>query len=192
MALPLTHYLTTGGYEGIDPVSSGVDWCNRKIASKHPNFKFQRVDFFNKMYNPTGKVNPDRYSFPYASDEFDVVLLTSVFTHLMPKTVKRYIAEISRVLKPGGKVLCTMFLLNDTSRRHIRETNPERNFPHRMREAHVQFRDTPEGAVAYEEKFFRSLLVRNQLEVVEPIRFGRWSGNPDGFSYQDIVIARRN
>jgi hypothetical protein len=34
------------------------------------------------------------------------------------------------------------------------------------------------------------LYARAHLEIVEPIRYGRWSGSADGLSYQDVVVAR--
>ena len=43
------------------------------------------------------------YTFPYEDGEFDVVVLTSVFTHMLPDDVAHYLDEIARVLKPGGR-----------------------------------------------------------------------------------------
>ena len=50
----------------------------------------------------------------------------------------------------------------------------------------------PEGALAYEEDGIRELLARHGLMIEAPIRYGNWSGRPDGLSLQDIVVARRN
>lgn len=191
MAVPLTRYLTEGSYEGIDPVMAGVEWCKRVIEPGFPNFKFHHVDFYSKYYNPHGKVNSEKYTFPYSAGEYDFILLTSVFTHLLPKSVKRYMSEISRLLKPGGTLLGTMFLLNERSERFIQETNSPRHFPFRVKEAFVQDPSKPEGAVAYKESFIRELLRKNGLQIVEPIRFGKWSGDPEGYSYQDIVVAKK-
>jgi ubiquinone/menaquinone biosynthesis C-methylase UbiE len=42
---------------------------------------------------------------PYADDSFDSVLLISILEHLKPSDQPRAMAEIRRVLKPGGQVV---------------------------------------------------------------------------------------
>lgn len=54
MARPLTKFLTSGSYVGIDIVPRGIEWCQRHITSRYPNFTFQHADVYNKEYNPTG------------------------------------------------------------------------------------------------------------------------------------------
>ena len=39
--IPLLDFLTTGSYEGIDPVRSQVDWCIKRISARYPKFRFQ-------------------------------------------------------------------------------------------------------------------------------------------------------
>ena len=56
-------------------------------------------------------------AFPCADNSFDLVFLTSVFTHMFAGDVENYLSEISRVLKPGGKCLITWFLLDEVSRK---------------------------------------------------------------------------
>ncbi len=43
------------------------------------------------------------------------VLLTSVFTHMLPQDMDNYLSEVARVLKPDGRCLITYFLLNPES-----------------------------------------------------------------------------
>jgi len=64
---------------------------------------------------PGGQINPKKFVFPYADSSFDLVFLTSVFTHMLPEDVKRYMEEISRVLKSGGRSVVTYFLVNPPS-----------------------------------------------------------------------------
>ena len=59
------------------------------------------------------------YRLPFADGGFDLVLLKSVFTHMVPDDVRRYLVEISGVLKPGGCSVITFFLLNQESRRFM-------------------------------------------------------------------------
>jgi SAM-dependent methyltransferase len=82
MAVPLTRYLTSE-YNGLEIVAEGVDWCQRQISSRFPNFHFTRADVYNKHYNPTGRYQARDYRFPYEDSSFDFVFLTSVFTHML-------------------------------------------------------------------------------------------------------------
>lgn len=53
--------------------------------------------------------------YPSDSSTFDIILLKSVFTHIMPNKVDNYMKEISRMMKPSGKCLATLFLLKSTA-----------------------------------------------------------------------------
>lgn len=108
MALPLTGYLNSEGrYAGFDISQKAIAWCQEHITSAHPNFQFEVSDIYNSLYNPKGKYQSLDFRFPYPDASFDVVFLTSVFTHMFPPDVEHYLDEISRVLKPGGRCLCT-------------------------------------------------------------------------------------
>ncbi|MGH2813232.1 MAG: class I SAM-dependent methyltransferase, partial [Actinomycetota bacterium] len=191
MARPLTRYLSAdGSYEGFDIVPSGIEWCREKICVRFPNFRFQVADIYNQVYNPRGSTPAEKYEFPYDSEHFDLAFATSVFTHMLPDAVENYLRETHRVLKPNGTCLTTFFLQNA-------ETESLRGT------ALLDFRSEgdgyrtvdatrPEEAVAYEENDARSMFERCALEVIEPIRYGSWSGRPDPLSLQDIVVARRN
>ena len=39
------------------------------------------------------------YSFPYPDREFDLALAASLFTHMRPREIGRYVSEAARVLK---------------------------------------------------------------------------------------------
>lgn len=82
---------------------------SKNITPKYPNFNFQLADIYNKMYNPQGKYKASDYKFPYANETFDFVFLTSVFTHLLPQDMERYLSEIARVLKKNGRCFITFF-----------------------------------------------------------------------------------
>lgn len=111
-----------GGYfEGFDIAVKGIEWCQKNITPKYPNFRFQVADLYNKLYHPKGKYPDTEYKFPYADNSFDFIYLTSVFTHMLPGGVENYLSEISRVLKPGGKCLITYFLLNEISEQLLQE-----------------------------------------------------------------------
>ncbi|WP_255396647.1 class I SAM-dependent methyltransferase [Mycobacterium sp. E3198] len=190
MALPLTGYLNREGrYAGFDVSRSAIAWCTENISGSHPNFDFALVDVQNGAYNPAGKYKSSDFRFPYPDGSFDVVLLASLFTHMLPSDVKHYLHEIVRVLKPGGRSLNTFFLLNEESSALIKEGKSPFSFEHEMpgyRTTHV---GNPEAAIAYPEAFVRWLYGECGLELREPLLYGNWSGRTDGTSGQDVVIA---
>jgi SAM-dependent methyltransferase len=193
MARPLAGYLSSAGsYDGFDVSEIAIRWCQRHYARRHPNFRFTHVNVANSSYNPTGGVAAEEFSFPYPSSSFDFVFLTSVFTHMMSAGIERYVAEISRVLVPGGRCLATFFLLNEESRELIEGGRSTQPFVDVAAPYAIVDPASPEHAVAYEETWVRSQLDHVGLSARVPPRFGSWCGRAEFTSYQDIVIADRS
>ena len=167
----------------------GIAWCRENITSRYPNFRFRVADIKNKEYNPGGRFAASEYRFPYADASFDFVLLTSVFTHLLPDEVENYLSEIRRVLAPGGRCLASFFLLNEESLGAIRSGTSTIDFRHDFGGYRAKSRETPEAAIAYPEDYVRSLYAELGLEIAEPVHYGSWPGRRDFLSYQDLVIA---
>ena len=192
MAIPLTHFLSErGSYEGFDIVSAGIEWCRARITARHPNFQFRVADLRNLTYNPDGSGQAAGYRFPYDDRTFDFVFLTSVFTHLMPEEVRQYLSECSRVLRAGGTLFATFFLLNDESLTGIEQGRSRVDLRHELGECRVAFPNIPAAAVGYQEGFVRPHIAERGLAVVEPIHYGSWCGRRESLSFQDIVIATK-
>jgi ubiquinone/menaquinone biosynthesis C-methylase UbiE len=192
MAVPLIAYLDEKGvYEGFDIVAEGIDWCDKNITRKYPNFRFRVADIYNKQYNPRGKVASSEYVFPYEDRYFDIVFLGSVFTHMRPKDTTHYIREIGRVLKVGGRCFVTFFLLNAESQERIGSGRSSLDFRYPLDSCLTIDKRTPERAVGYQESAVREMLGRENMVVIEPVRYGSWSGKNGCLGYQDIVIARK-
>ncbi|MEB3065627.1 methyltransferase domain-containing protein [[Mycobacterium] zoologicum] len=190
MALPLTGYLNREGrYAGFDVAEKPIAWCIENISQLHPNFDFKVADVQSKRYNPAGKCKSSDFRFPYPDESFDVVLLASVFTHMLPADVSQYMREIARVLRPGGRSLITFFLLNELSSAFSMQGKGQIAFEHEIQGARTASIENPEAAIAYQEDFVRGLYGRCGLEIREPVRYGAWCGRPDGMSGQDVVIA---
>lgn len=190
--MPLTGYLNSEGrYAGFDISQKAIAWCQEHITSAHPNFQFEVSDIYNSLYNPKGKYQSLDFRFPYPDASFDVVFLTSVFTHMFPPDVEHYLDEISRVLKPGGRCLCTYFLLNDESLAHIAEGKSAHNFQHEGPGYRTIHKKRPEEAIGLPETFVRDVYGKFGLAVHEPLHYGSWSGREPHLSFQDIVIATK-
>jgi SAM-dependent methyltransferase len=196
MAVAFTGYLSPEGrYDGFDVVPKGITWCQQAITPRFPNFRFQLANLYNKEYNPAATVRASEYAFPYDDNAFDFVFLTSVFTHMLPEDVRRYLAEVRRVLRPRGRCLITWFVLDAEARQRVEAgaTGPLRDFRNRVGDCWVVDTATPEAAVAYDDVMVRSVYAEAGLTIREPLLFGSWSGrtrisNEHG---QDIVLAHR-
>lgn len=193
MAVPLTDFLSRRGeYWGFDIVKKGITWCQNHITPEFPNFHFQHCDIYNKSYNPKGEYSSSNYRFPYEDNSFDFVLLTSVFTHMLPPDVENYLSEISRVMRSGGRCLITFFLLNEESRRLVEMGSSTQNFIHDIGGCFTTDVKTPEKAIAYDEHYALQLFEQCGFKLDESFLYGSWSGRPSFLSYQDIVLATRN
>ncbi len=190
MARPLTRYLVSGSYEGLDIVPQGIDWCQRNISRRYPGFRFQLADVRNLMYNPRGKFEAAEYRFPFGNEEFDFIYLTSVFTHMRKREMEHYVCEIARTLRPRGVCLATYFLLNDQSRSLMKTGQNSLDFEYLLDGCWTDDKIVPEHAIAFDEQYIRALY--NDLRLtVEAFRSGFWCGRQEFLSYQDIIVVRK-
>jgi SAM-dependent methyltransferase len=190
VAVGLTGWLQ-GRYEGIDVVRRGVEWCQQAITPRYPNFSFQVADLYNRHYNPQGCVPASEYEFPFEDRSFDLVVLTSVFTHLLPPDRDNYISEIARVLRPMGRCLGTFFLLDDEARLNLENGRASIDFRFERPGYRTMNKRIPEAAVAYEESDVRQTFERNGLQI-GAVRYGVWSGRDSAVGWQDVVVATRS
>ncbi|MFO7656938.1 MAG: class I SAM-dependent methyltransferase [Bacteroidales bacterium] len=194
LAVPLTKILSREGrYEGFDIVKQGISWCNRHIKPSYPNFNFMHINLKNDLYNLKTSCEARNFVFPYENNQFDVVISTSVFTHMIPDDVANYLGEIKRVMKNNGKCFATFFLLNN----EIKEIIDRRgyfNFPYRFGNYSLLDKNVKEANVAFEEKYLvNELLAAHNLKA-ENIYYGWWPGKPKETSlgYQDTIIITAN
>lgn len=190
MARALTQHLTSGSYDGIDIVPSGIRWCQQNISTRYPQFRFHLADLHNLDYNPAGTIRAADYRFPFQDNQFDFVFLTSVFTHMIRRDVSNYMREISRVLRGNAMCLMTWFLLNEESCRLIEGGLSSIQFPFLQEGYRINDRLVPEKAVAFAEEEIQALYRELGFKLVA-IYHGAWPGRVDYLSYQDVIIARK-
>ena len=190
-AAALTRYLGSGGsYEGFDVFPLGVEWCAEHVTPRYPDFRFQSVEVFNKTYNPYAATLARDLRFPYPDASFDVAVLNSVFTHMLPEDYVNYVGELARVLAPGGRAFVTYFLLDDACREAAAAGRTTPAFPHAYGSFRVEDPANMEDAVAYEERFVRAVHASAGLEVTR-VRPGRWRGIHSRHVQDQVYAARK-
>lgn len=190
MAIPLTTFLSDPGeYVGFDIVRPEIRWCQKRITPRFANFHFHYVDIRNEQTNRRGRQPASSCHFPFTDGRFDFVFLTSVFTHMLLEDIENYLQEISRVLKPSGRMLATCFLLDPPARERLKKMNSR--FRHAYGDSLAIDPRLPEASIAHEETVIRKLFDKSGLALQEPVRYGNWSGREEFLSSQDIIVARK-
>jgi SAM-dependent methyltransferase len=194
-AVALTSYLSSNGsYEGFDIFKVGIDWSSKHITKRYPNFKFQYVDVYNKHYNPDGTIIPLDFKFPYPDNSFDFAFLVSVFTHMNEKEILRYLSEINRVLKIGGKCLATFFILNDAVIANMKANDTERPFPYIFDDFATINPEMPEDAIAFKQDKVIEMVKKAGFKEDIEIYMGTWSRtNLKGptYDHQDFIVIEK-
>jgi SAM-dependent methyltransferase len=157
-------------YSGMDVDEASIAWCAKHITRWNPLFHFYHANCYNPSYNPSGVVAVDSYRFPHADESLDLVVLTSVLTHVLPNELIHYLGEMSRMLAPDGVVYASFFLSPI-----LAEADNGRHafsFPVKRENHAVNREDFPTNAVAYEERYVRRVVQEAGLQVLEPVRYG--------------------
>jgi len=159
-------------FRGIDAHRPSIAWCSRHLGRRHPAYRFEHVDVRNPRYNPAGAAADGAVRLPLADARYDVVYLYSVFSHMLPQGVRGYLAEIGRVLAPGGALFFTGFMEEGVP--EVSE-NPE---------GYRQNWSGPLHCVRYDRAFLERMLAESGFTIA---RFD-YGQETDG---QSAVYARR-
>lgn len=193
MALPLTQYLAPETcYTGLDVNKRGIEWCRRRISRVYKNFSFVRMDYGNSLYNPTGTKTPAIDPLPFPPSSFDFAIATSVFTHLARHETKAFLRQLATILRPGGRLFATFFLLDEISVQAMQSGQSRLKFQFDGAENIFEAVGMPvRSATALKRDYLETLLAAYGYRVRGDILRGTWSGFEGGVTYQDVVVAER-
>lgn len=192
IAIPLTKYIDkNGSYDGFDIVKDGIEWCQKKISSQYPNFKFIHTPLRNDLYNLSSTEKADKFVFPYPDNTFDFVLLTSVFTHMQPTEVAWYLKEISRVLKKDGVCFATFFVIDEAAENFLKNSK-DPFFKYDHGEYYLHDEKVKDANIAYKIGFIDAMLKEADL-TKEKLHSGWWAGRKkeESVDFQDVLILRK-
>lgn len=162
----------------------------KNISSKFSNFDFLYVDLFNDLYRSKG-INAANYIFPYQTNYFDFACSISVFTHMVPEEVENYLKETIKVLKKGGFLVATFFIL-DSESKSLMQNNKDFNFKFDF--GHYALMDSvvKSANVGYDKNFLFKQFENTGFKIEKYIK-GYWCGRKKEFNYalQDIVVLKK-
>lgn len=141
-------------YRGIDVRLGYIEWCQEFITRKHPGFQFVLVDARNERYSPKGRLISKAFRFPFEGEEFDIIYLFSLFTHMVAEDVRIYLAEFRRLLSPSGKIFFNAFIEKSVSDMTI---NPK-GYQNRRWSGKLH-------CVLYSKDFFESMLAESEFKI---------------------------
>jgi SAM-dependent methyltransferase len=186
MAIPLTGFLSPRGtYLGFDIVPTAVDDCRRRITSRFPAFRFECLPVMNDLYTDQG-MSARAVDFPVPADSIDFAFATSVFTHMEPADVERYLVEARRVVRPGGRFLATVFLMDEVA--HGSSAGTGFSFPYHEGDAWYMAIRPRSANVAIADDAWEAMVARSGWTIASLHR-GSWSGRPGPtLDFQDIAV----
>lgn len=109
LALHAIPYLCSGRYLGLDISPTMVSGARSIASERLPGASEDRYRF---------EVNDGEAVSAWGTD-FDMVCAYSVFTHMESEDTYRYMTELARVLRHGGKLVCSVLPLETNIARQI-------------------------------------------------------------------------
>jgi SAM-dependent methyltransferase len=189
VARALTEYLSPAGRcFGFDVGEEPITWCQEHITSRFPAFVFAHVDVHNAVYHPDGAIGPEEFRFPCANASFDLVLLESVFTHMLPPGAEHYAREAARVLRPGGHLLASHHLMDDAAQEAVTAGTTVFEFRHPLGPATTLDAKEPQVGLAYDPDYAERMLTDAGLRVTARRR-GNWREVHEYCVSQDWLCA---
>lgn len=179
-----------GNYVGVDIVPEAVQWARGSFEPLGERFTFHHADIRNAEYNPKGAIDATDYRFPVESESVDVVLATSLFTHIRRADTRHYFSQVARALKPGGRALMTFFVINPDSLTGIESGASILPFQALDDGSYTATPARPETAVAHQEDWLVEALQHAGLNIAGDIEYGAWFGRKSTRG-QDLIVAEK-
>ncbi len=182
-----------GNYYGFDILPRHVKWCHRHLTRlSRPSMRFGHLDVANARYNPTGTISPEEVVYERPARSADVVLFSSVFTHMYEDHIFRYLSEARRILKIGGRVLASFFLLDESWRANHSAGETAYPMDH-VRSEHCRYANAedPLFAIGYDIDWMTTQIENQGFTIAEPPVLGQWAQRQETTTWQDFLVLER-
>lgn len=190
LAFALSEYLDDGGrYTGFDVSRRALGWARRHVAGKAP-FDFIHAPVASREYTSRGEAAA-RYRFPVSDASVDHALAISLFSHLLAGDAAHYLREAGRVLRPGGRLFMTGFIVDAAARERLDRGEASLTLVQYDDTSWVADRKAPERAIGYDAAAFSGWAAKAGLRLAEPIQPGHWSRAAPHGEYQDRLVLER-
>jgi SAM-dependent methyltransferase len=182
-------------YVGTDIIPGMVSFCRREISSRWSNFEFYCVDDPNPCYDEMvaegkGLAGLGLDDTSSLDGQFDLVIASSVFTHLDEAQARAMLKRVRAWLAPGGSAMLTFFLLNHWSRERIRKGQSDLFAglkANKVQELNVG----GNSAVAFDEALLEDMVLAAGFPGIYSLNHGTWAHAP-GAHLQDFIILKRD
>lgn len=104
----LRYDIPIGNYTGIDVNKPMIDHLAQ--ATNDPRFTFRHMNTHNEMYNPDGQPLAPDNELPVGDQQFDIICLYSVFTHLAPHDYSNMLHVLRPYIRESGKLIFSLFV----------------------------------------------------------------------------------
>jgi len=133
-------------YTGVDVDKDMITYLKKHVQD--PKFSYSQVPFQNAMYNPEGKPMMSDSDLGIGDKKFNLIILLSVFTHLIPRDTRILLKILRRYIEDDGRVFFTIFI-ND---------NLKKNFKDR-------FADRPLLKAVYKSEFLEEAIANADFKI---------------------------
>ncbi|MCP2669668.1 class I SAM-dependent methyltransferase [Maricaulaceae bacterium EIL42A08] len=189
LARPICAYLDDAGrYAGFDISQRALNYA-RKTVSGPCQIEFHHADLANAEYRRTG-ASAHSYRFPAEDASVDAALATSLFSHLKADAAEAYLAETGRVLKPGGRILLTAFIVEAEDLTSLESGQARLNLQAMGEGVYAADPRHPERAIGFDRSLFESWAKAAGLSIESRVP-GDWRGPATQQDYQDRLVLRR-
>ena len=122
-------------YIGVDVGRKEINWLTETHGTKKKNMEFIRVNVQNDRYNKKGKVlDTTANDLIFTPQEtaaltgtVDVMLLRSVFSHMLSEDISHHLKALQPMLKPGSGVMAvSLFVRPDAEETVISQEKVDR------------------------------------------------------------------
>jgi SAM-dependent methyltransferase len=190
LAIPVCAFLDeAGSYIGFDIVRAGLIFAERATRGRCA-IRFVHADLTNREYGRAGS-NAAGYRFPADDASLDLAVATSLFTHVESQVAAGYLKEAGRVLKPGGRIFLTAFIVDEAAKAALAQGRPRLSLQPYGAAAWAADPRHPERAIGFDAASFERWCADAGLRPARALEPGDWREDRPRSEFQDVIVLEK-